>query len=433
MADLYGIKLGVGFDWKGAEKDLNNLIKKLQSNTKLDIIIDQKRFEQLTNEYNKLKNKIESQGINVNLGSSEIDKVTENFDKLSTKMKQVNGNFVPVKQTAQWSEGINKVVTLTENLNAKTGEVASRYKQVVDNTGKLQQAEERRIQKLGAFKGDINKQLFGDDNYIKQQIQNIYGADSSIVGYKRSLDASGNAQVKLRVATETSNNQIKEFGIIVDQNTQKIYQNNEAIKNNNSKMLGMAERMGNVVKQMVAFSLSVGLIYKGLATARESIQFVESLDSQMVQVRMITKMTKEQTDELTQSYAKMSGNLATTLTDISKLSVELSRQGLAIDETNKRIEVFSKFNKVIAGDMLQTTEFMTAGINSMGVDANRLADVLTKVGAVSGTSAQEVGAIIQKAGAMAESGKISLQELATLGAVVSEKTRESGSLNCRLI
>ncbi|WP_278336851.1 hypothetical protein [Clostridium botulinum] len=39
-----------------------------------------------------------------------------------------------------------------------------------------------------------------------------------------------------------------------------------------------------------------------------------------------------------------------------------------------------------------------------------------------------VGAIIQKSGAMAKEGKVSLQELATMGAIVSEKTRESGKV-----
>ncbi|KOA94030.1 hypothetical protein ADU76_04265 (plasmid) [Clostridium botulinum] len=101
---------------------------------------------------------------------------------------------------------------------------------------------------------------------------------------------------------------------------------------------------------------------------------------------------------------------------------------VAIDETNKRMQIFSKFNKVINGDINQSTELMTAGINSLQVDAQELSDVLVKVGAVSGTSAQEVGAIIQKSGAMAKEGKISLQELATMGAIVSEKTRESGKV-----
>ncbi|BDR74196.1 SPBc2 prophage-derived uncharacterized transglycosylase YomI (plasmid) [Clostridium tetani] len=473
MTDIYGIKLDVGFDWKSAEKNLNDLINKLQKTNKLDIVVDQKKFEQLTNEYNKLKNKIENKSINVNLDSNGIDKITGQIDKLTIKMKKVGDNFKPIKQTTQLSNELGKTIKLTENLDEKTGKVSSTYKEILNNAKqrraeeeklanlmgnkrestnikskkeeialeekqaqainknleleyKRQQAEQIRVQKLGQSKGKLDKQLFGDDEYIRKQIQNIYGAEASIVRYKRTLDQTGGSQVKMTVATQTSSNQIKEFGVIVDKNTQKIYQNSEAIKNNNSKMVGMFDRMGNVIKQMTAFSLSVGIIYKGLAKFHEGVEFVKGIDEEMVQVRMITKMTKEETDRLTSSYAKMSDNLATTLTDISKLSVELSRQGLAIDETNKRIEVFSKLNKVIGGDIQQTTEFMTAGINSMGVEAGRLSDVLTKVGAVSGTSAQEVGAIIQKAGSMAEVGSISLERLASIGAVVSEKTRESG-------
>lgn len=473
MTDIYGIKLDVGFDWKSAEKNLNDLINKLQKTNKLDIVVDQKKFEQLTNEYNKLKNKIENKSINVNLDSNGIDKITGQIDKLTIKMKKVGDNFKPIKQTTQLSNELGKTIKLTENLDEKTGKVSSTYKEILNNAKqrraeeeklanlmgnkrestnikskkeeialeekqaqainknleleyKRQQAEQIRVQKLGQSKGKLDKQLFGDDEYIRKQIQNIYGAEASIVRYKRTLDQTGGSQVKMTVATQTSSNQIKEFGVIVDKNTQKIYQNSEAIKNNNSKMVGMFDRMGNVIKQMTAFSLSVGIIYKGLAKFHEGVEFVKGIDEEMVQVRMITKMTKEETDRLTSSYAKMSDNLATTLTDISKLSVELSRQGLAMDETNKRIEVFSKLNKVIGGDIQQTTEFMTAGINSMGVEAGRLSDVLTKVGAVSGTSAQEVGAIIQKAGSMAEVGSISLERLASIGAVVSEKTRESG-------
>src|SRR3712207_9448002 len=86
-------------------------------------------------------------------------------------------------------------------------------------------------------------------------------------------------------------------------------------------------RMGNSIKQMTSMALTMGLVYKGLAKFSQGIEFVKRLDQQMVQVREISGMTQEQTDKLANSYSKMSVNLATTLTDMSKLTVELTRQG----------------------------------------------------------------------------------------------------------
>ncbi|NFD87601.1 phage tail tape measure protein [Clostridium botulinum] len=555
MAETYSIQLGVGFNFEEAKQNLNKMINDLQKDYKVNINFNNVNFDKIINDYKNLQQQLQSNGIKLN--TDGFKQISQDLDKVSTKMKQVGDNFVPVKNVKEWSNGIGEVVKLTEKIDAKTGQVVSKYKEVstnvrqvrdeesklanlmanareksnvkqrqeelktiqkqaqainknieleyklkqVQNTqandtarklayqeeqnrlkntteiqkkieriitgsnetiaqqqtrlnrnngqqyeqfwlkalkekeqktieveNRIAQAEQKRIQKLGQEKGFASGGMFGNDSYIKAQIQAIYGADASIKSYKRTLDSAGNSQIKMTVATQQSNNQTKEFGVTIDRNTQKIYQNSEAIKVSNKHISNAFERMGNSIKQMASMALTMGLVYKGLAKFSQGIEFVKRLDQQMVQVREITGMTQEQTDKLTSSYSKMSVNLATTLTDMSKLTVELTRQGLAIDETNKRMQIFSKFNKVINGDINQSTELMTAGINSLQVDAQELSDVLVKVGAVSGTSAVEVGQIIQKSGAMAKEGKVSLQELATMGAIISEKTRESGKV-----
>ncbi|MCD3252454.1 phage tail tape measure protein [Clostridium botulinum] len=448
MAETYGIQLGVEFNFEEAKQNLNKIINDLQKDCKLNIKLENVNFDKIINDYKNLQRQLQSNGIKLNTnGLEEIDKVSNRIAQANDSSRKIiyNQERERLRTITDTQKKIEQIITgSNETIAQQQGRMnrlnGQQYEQIwlralkekeqkaIQSEERIAQAEQKRIQKLGQERGFASSGMFSDDTYIKSQIQSIYGADASIKNYKRSLDSAGNSQIKMTVATQSTNNQIKEYGVTIDRNTQKIYQNSEAIKVNNKHIASAFERMGNSIKQAVSMAVTMGSMYKGVQKCYEAVQVLISLDQQMVQVREITGMTQQQTDKLMQSYSKMSVNLATTLTDMSKLTVELTRQGLAIDETNKRMQIFSKFNKVINGDINQSTELMTAGINSLQVDAQELSDVLVKVGAVSGTSAQEVGAIIQKSGAMAKEGKISLQELATMGAIVSEKTRESGKV-----
>ncbi|KOA94029.1 hypothetical protein ADU76_04260 (plasmid) [Clostridium botulinum] len=407
MAETYGIQLGVEFNFEEAKQNLNKIINDLQKDYKVDIKVDNVNFDKIINDYKNLQQQLQASGIKLN--TDGFNQISQDLDKVSTKMKQIGDGFAPVKNVKEWSNGISEVVKLTEKLDAETGQVVNRYKDISINANKISQAEQqandiarklsyqeeqnrlkittdtqkkieqvitgsnetiaqqqarinrsngqqyeqfwlralkekeqkaievenriaqaeqKRIQKLGQQKGFASSGMFGDDAYIKAQVQAIYGADASIKSYKRTLDSAGNSQIKMTVATQKSNNQIREFGVTIDRNTQKIYQNSEAIKVSNQHIYTAFERMGNSIKQMASMALTMGLVYKGFEKVHDCINTLYSLDQQMVQVREITGMTQQQTDKLMQSYSKMSVNLATTLTDMSKLTVELTRQGL---------------------------------------------------------------------------------------------------------
>ncbi|EDS77094.1 conserved hypothetical phage-related protein [Clostridium botulinum C str. Eklund] len=418
MPETYGIQFGVGFNFEEAKQNLNQIVNELQKDYKVNLNFNNVNFDKIINDYKNLQQQLQSNEIKLN--SNGFKQISQDLDKVSTKMKQVGDSFVPVKNVKEWSNGVGEVVKLTERLDAETGKVIDKYKDVSVNASKIRQSQEqandvarklayqeeqnrlkittdtqrkieqaitgsnesiaqqqaritrnngqqyeqfwlkalkekeqkavetenkiaeaeekrvqkmivneqKRVQKLGQQKGFASSGMFGDDTYIKSQIQAIYGADASIKNYKRTLDSAGNSQVKMTVATQGTNNRIREFGVTVDRNTQKIYQNSEAVKVSNQHISTAFERMGNSIKQMASMALTVGLVYKAFSKAKEATDFMVRLDQQMVQVREISGMTQEQTDKLANSYSKMSVDLATTLTDMSKLTVELTRQGL---------------------------------------------------------------------------------------------------------
>src|SRR3712207_3403746 len=141
MAETYGIQLGVGFNFEEAKQNLNKMINDLQKDYKVNINFNNVNFDKIINDYKNLQQQLQSNGIKLN--TDGFKQISQDLDKVSTKMKQVGDNFVPVKNVKEWSNGIGEVVKLTEKIDAKTGQVVSKYKEVSNNVRQVRDEESK--------------------------------------------------------------------------------------------------------------------------------------------------------------------------------------------------------------------------------------------------------------------------------------------------
>jgi uncharacterized protein YukE len=422
MADRIGISIDVSYDYKSANHNLQDLLKKLEKANKVDIIIDTKRFEKLSNEYDKLKAKFEKQNINISFGDSQIDKAVQGIDKYSEKLVKVgDANYQLVQKTAEWKDKSNEIVKVIENIDQKTGKVAQTTKVVTENF----KEQALRIQRLGEVKGTVNDKLFGDNKYVQEQVKAIYGAEASITHFQRVVDSAGNAQVKMTVSTKNSNNMITQQKVVVDQTTNSIYQQSTALKANTARMVGMVESFGTAIQKSIIWGASMGLLYGNLRKFQEGVTFIEDIDKELTLIAMTTEGTRNQTKLLAQEYSQMGMELGKTTSELVKSSVELYRQGLNATQVKERLATISKTASAAGVDINLTTDIITAGVNGLGVSAERLSDVLLKIGAVAGTSFEEVGVGLARTASAAKVSGVSLEKIASYIGVLSEVTREA--------
>jgi hypothetical protein len=198
----------------------NELIE--QEDTKLKVI--QMQYEQ------KLKN--------VQTNANEL-----NNEELNNRINTFQDNLYNTASTGtigqqQLKNDYQDIVNLEDELIAKK-------KEEQGVTANLFQ-EQARIAKLGELVGTLPTNIFNkSDKDIKAYIESLYGADAKIVSFKRSLDGLSDSQVKVTVNTKNSKNEIEQEKLILDENTNYVYKNEEAIKANTSRMVGFADRLKN--------------------------------------------------------------------------------------------------------------------------------------------------------------------------------------------
>ena len=112
-------------------------------------------------------------------------------------------------------------------------------------------------------------------------------------------------------------------------------------------------------------------------------------------------------------------------TEIATAAVEFWRQGLSEDEVNRRLEATIQYAKISAMEFDEAATLITAATNTMGVSAQRVADVFAYLGDASASGPDEIGIAMQKASASAMEFGLTFEWLGAYIATISEQTRQA--------
>ena len=143
------------------------------------------------------------------------------------------------------------------------------------------------------------------------------------------------------------------------------------------------------------------------------------------EIRIVTGMTKQEAQALGEDYIKLAKDMKASSRDVAKAAVEYYRQGQTGDAVGKSMEWTIKYAKVAKLELDDAAEIMTAAMNSMDLEAQRVADVFSYLGDASAAGADEIGVAMQKASASAQEAGVSFEWLGSYIATVSEKTRQA--------
>lgn len=157
-------------------------------------------------------------------------------------------------------------------------------------------------------------------------------------------------------------------------------------------------------------------------TAKEfATEYYDALN----EIRMVTGMTKEEARSLGEDYIKLAKDMKVSSRDVATAAVEYYRQGQSGDDVSESLEWTIKYAKVAKLEFNDAAEIMTAAMNSMDLEAQKVADVFSYLGDASAAGADEIGVAMQKASASAQEAGVSFEWLGAYIASVSEKTRQA--------
>jgi TP901 family phage tail tape measure protein len=128
---------------------------------------------------------------------------------------------------------------------------------------------------------------------------------------------------------------------------------------------------------------------------------------------------------------KMAKELSTTTTKYTDASLIYYQQGLNDKQVKERTDVTVKLANVVGKNASEVSEWMTAIWNNFDDGSEKLeryADVITKLGAATASSADEIATGLEKFSAVAETVGLSYEYATSALATVTAETRQSAEV-----
>lgn len=307
----------------------------------------------------------------------------QKFDDVNSKNPaKTTGTFVNsngLKTTATvTNQGDVSATKTAVDVNAKLN---ARLTELKKNFDLKAVAEAKDGNAIKAQIADVNKLI---SSYSKQ------GAETTkLVNYKRQLEQS-----------------LKQVNATVD------------------KSGSLFAKFGNQMKMAFQF----GIIREFSKSLNDGLQFIKALDKQMTSIGQVTGMSRNQLAGLSQDFNKMAQTFGSTTLNMAKGSEIFFRQGKNVADTMKLVEATTISASNAGADYAQTADWLTSALNGFklkATDAMSVVDKFSVLGAMTGSSFEEIATGLTKVASSANLAGIDIDHMASMIATVSEVSREA--------
>lgn len=182
--------------------------------------------------------------------------------------------------------------------------------------------------------------------------------------------------------------------------------------------------MKNTAKWQISSSIMHGLI-GGLQSAWG---YAQSLDRSLNNIRIVTGQTTDQMARFAIEANKAAQALSTTTTKYTDAALIFYQQGLSDQAVKERTEAVIKMANVTGEVAKDVSSYMTAIWNNFDNGSKSLeyyADVITKLGAATAASSEEIAGGLEKFAAVANTIGLSYEYATSMLTTIIDKTRQS--------
>jgi TP901 family phage tail tape measure protein len=179
--------------------------------------------------------------------------------------------------------------------------------------------------------------------------------------------------------------------------------------------------------KMLLWAAAGDLLFSSIHFFTKGIAYVNDLNKSLTEISIVTGKNQKQISDLGLEYQKLASEMAVSTKEIANASVTFFRQGLDQVSVMERIRVPTEYAKVANLDFAQSSELLTAAVNSMDLPIQRVADVFNLLGDLTSTGPDELGIAFQKVGGTVQSANIEFEKMASWISTISARTREAPS------
>ena len=206
--------------------------------------------------------------------------------------------------------------------------------------------------------------------------------------------------------------------------TQSIITADAALTTGNKKLNDFKKTLANTVKWQISSSMMHGFI-GGIETA---YNYAKDLDRSLTDIKIVTESSSQSMADFAQKANKAAQALSTTTNNYAQASLIYYQQGLSGKEVEDRTAVTIKMANAARESASKVSDQLTAVWNNFYDGSKSLeyyADVMTKLGAYTASSTDEISEGIQKFASVANTIGLSYEYATSALATLTAKTRES--------
>ncbi len=431
------------------EKQLNkpgrttNEYSRIFSDSNTSIQETLKSLKTLKQEFRKL---YDAQSNKDNL--AQLDKLKQKYQeliKLSGKQKAEEKyleNSANKLQKATGSTYAGPNITQFKDINRKykeSGNDANFTKKqkellgIYDAQGKILQGQEGTLKKIITYIDQVLEHTNNLEN-IGIETKNITGNTSNPAVGAKGVGKSIEEQAMLTITED--NLRASEMGI--DGITGKVKLLNKELSVGPDKISDAdkkAQEMASTMGTLKDIASQFGIVWSAAHLARGfkdlinySYEFYKSLDSALNQIYVVSNLSSEAVNDLTQNFVNMAERTGMAIDDVTTAAVLFYQQGLNTNEVLTMTEVTAQFAKVAGTDASDAADKLTAAINGYCLaaeDESLVADKFNKVAAASAADIDELSTAFSKAAAQANQAGVSMDNYLAYIATMEEATREA--------
>lgn len=380
-------------------------------------------FLQLTQNMKKIDSNILKDSLQIDTG--KLDLLIKKVEETKEKIRELNGE-----------EALNNIQNQLEQLS-KVSKVKAidELKQAL-NAGDLEAAAQA-MEKLKEHSDRLIKDGTKNATAFKEGFDQISASMATLQNNPVLKQLISNLAQSKKDVQEFSDQElarlISQFNVLQGQ----VDQTSTNIKNFGNSMgdtARQAQQLGSELDQFknrIAYFFGLNNAVRLLQRAfRSAFSTIKELDEALTETAVVTNYTVRDMWAKIPEYTERANKLGVTIQDVAKASTLYYQQGLKSNEVTAVTTATLKMARIAGLDAADATDRMTNALRGFNMEisetnAERIADVYSKLAAMSASNVDEISTAMTKVASLAHNANMDFETTSAFLAQIIETTRES--------
>lgn len=182
------------------------------------------------------------------------------------------------------------------------------------------------------------------------------------------------------------------------------------------------------IKNTIQWQISSSLIHGFIGSIQSAMSYAQSLNKNLTDIRIVTGQTADEMARFAEQANRSAKELSTTTNQYAQASLIFYQQGLGDRAVKERTDAVIKMANVTGEAAKDVSSYMTAIWNNFEDGSKSLeyyADVITKLGAATAASSEEIAGGLEKFAAIGNTIGLSYEYATAMITTIVDKTRQS--------